>query len=52
MTLSQILAKDTYYDREIAEEGQWKVFVLIKNGDVINVKIEENIKKEKKSLQV
>lgn len=46
LTLSQILAKNSYYDRktEIPLEGQWNVRVFIRDGKILNVWKEESIK--------
>lgn len=47
MTLSQILARDSYYDEktEIPSKGQWVVRVLIRDGKILNAWKEESIKK-------
>lgn len=34
MTLSQILAKDPYYDEDIPDKGKYKVFLVIQDGRV------------------
>lgn len=47
MTLSQIIAKDSYYDVEIPEAGMWKVRVVIQDGKVTSQDVTEQRKKEK-----
>ena len=46
MNLSQIIAKDSYYDGEleIPPKGQWMVRVLIRDGKILNAWKEESIK--------
>lgn len=34
MTLSQILAKDSYYDEDIPSVGKYKVFLVIQDGEI------------------
>jgi hypothetical protein len=34
MTLSQIIAKDSKYDKEIPSEGDWYVRIKIENGKI------------------
>lgn len=48
MTLSQIIARDSHYDREIPLEGYWDVWVKIENGKVSNVKITIDIREADK----
>lgn len=44
MNLSQIIAKDSHYDRRIPIEGHWEVLVRIQSGNVVSpVKITEII---------
>lgn len=47
MTLSQIIAKDSYYDVEIPADGQWNVRLLIRDGKILNAWKEESLKKPK-----
>lgn len=47
MTLSQILAQNSYYDVEIPDKGMWKVRVVIQNGKVIGQDVTEQRKEEK-----
>lgn len=47
MTLSQIIAKDSYWDVEIPEGGMWKVRVVIQKGKVTSQDVTEQRKKEK-----
>jgi len=51
MTLSQIIAKNSYFDVEIPPEGKWKVYTVIQDGqvrlqDVTEQRKEEKIKKD------
>lgn len=34
MTLSQIIAKDSYFDVKIPDEGKWKVYLVIQDGHI------------------
>ena len=48
MTLSQIIAKDSHYDKRIPVGGFYEVFVKIQNGNVVNVKVTEDIREKDK----
>jgi len=48
MTLSQIIAKDSHYDKRIPVTGFYEVFVKIQNGNVVNVKVTEDIREKDK----
>jgi len=47
MTLSQIIARDSYYDVEIPSEGKWKVYLVIQHGRVTLQDVTEQRKEEK-----
>lgn len=34
MTLSEIIARNSYYDVEIPDEGKWKVYLVIQDSKV------------------
>jgi len=51
MTLSQIIAKDSHYDRRIPIEGYYDVFVRIQRGKVVNVKVTEDIRENDRKTQ-
>lgn len=46
MTLSQIIAKDSKFDKEIPSVGHWAVRLEIQNGCVVFAEVTEKIKKE------
>ena len=45
MTLSQIIAKNRFWDRRIQLEGRWSVKITIQNGNIEVLKIQEVIHK-------
>jgi len=47
MTLSQIIAKDPYYDEEIPDKGKYKVFLVIQEGEIELSDITKQKKREK-----
>lgn len=47
MTLSQIIAKDSYMDEEIPSKGKYKVFLVIKDGQVELMELGKQKKREK-----
>lgn len=52
MNLSQIIAKDSHYDRRIPLEGHWDVLVKIQNGKVVGpVKVTEIIHENDRKLK-
>lgn len=46
MTLSQILAKDSYYDEDIPSTGKYKVFLVIQDGRVELMEMGKQKKRE------
>jgi len=48
MTLSQIIAKDSYYDEEIPGKGKYKVFLVIQDGRVELMEMGKQKRKEEK----
>jgi len=46
MTLSQIIAKDSYYDQDIPVKGHFRIEIEIHDGTITLVRKEEKIKKE------
>lgn len=51
MTLSQILAKDSYMDEEIPDKGKWKVFLVIQEGEVELMDITKQKRRKPKGEQ-
>lgn len=51
MTLSQIIAKDSHYDRRIPIEGYWDVLIRIQGGKVVLVKVTETIHENDKGVE-
>lgn len=47
MTLSQIIAQNSFYDVEIPEKGTWKVRIVIQDGRVSGQDVTEQRKEEK-----
>lgn len=41
MTLSQIIARQGYFDKEIPDKGTWKVRVVIRDGKIDRQSITE-----------
>lgn len=41
MTLSQIIARQSFYDKEIPDKGTWKIRVIIQNGKIEHQSITE-----------
>lgn len=46
MTLSQIIARGSYYDVEVPDEGTWKIRVIIQKGKVKHQSITEEREEE------
>lgn len=49
MTLSQIIAKDHYYDINIPDKGHWDIWMKIVDGKVIHLKPTPDMREEAKS---
>jgi len=48
MTLSQIIAKDSFYDLRIPIEGYLEVWLKIENGRVVNIRPTQDIREADK----
>ena len=46
LSLSQIVARNSFYDVEIPSEGKWKVYMVIQNGKVEQQDVTEQRKEE------
>lgn len=47
MTLSQIIARQSFYDKEIPDKGDWKIRIVVIGGKIEHQSITEELKESK-----